>query len=189
MSKDFIFEIYKNKRTVFSLQEVALVVNEPDLSRLKQRLHYYVNTDKLRNIRRGIYVKENYSPEELACKIYTPGYISLEYVLRKSGIIFQYSNQITMVSYLSRIIHVDGHTLMYRKIKNDIIYNTIGINMDNKGINIATPERAFLDTLYLNKEFYFDSIIGLNKELIIDMLSLYQSKQLNKRVQNLYKNA
>jgi hypothetical protein len=189
MANNFIFEIYKDNRTVLSLQEIALIVNEPDFMRLKQRIHYYVNTGKLRNIRRGIYVKEKYSQEELACKIFKPAYISLEYVLQKSGIIFQYSNQINIVSYLCRLIQVDGYKLAYRKIKNDILYNTTGIAMDNNGINIATPERAFIDTLYLNKSFYFDSIHSLNKELVIDLLSLYQSKELNKRVHSLLKNA
>ena len=129
---------------------------------------------------------EEQDPEELACKIYSPAYISLEYVLQKEGNIFQYGSQITIISYLSRTLSVDGHTLSYRKIKNDILYNSAGITMDNKGVSIATPERALLDTLYLNKDFYFDSIDNLNKELVLDMASLYQSKQLSKRVQKLF---
>lgn len=189
MNTNFIFEIYKDKRTVFSLQEIAMLVNEPDFNRLKQRIHYYVYTKKLRNIRRGIYVKDNYSPEELACKIYSPAYISLEYVLQKSGILFQYSSQITLVSYLRRIIDVDSHTLNYRKIKNEILYNAAGIIMHDNGMNMATPERAFLDTLYLNKEFYFDSMNSLNKEHVNKLLSLYKSKQLYKRVQYLLEHA
>lgn len=187
--KDFIFKIYENKKTVFSLQEIAMLLGEPDFNRLKQRLHYYVKTNRLKRLRRGIYAKGNYSPEELACKICKLSYISLEYVLQKSGIIFQYDKQITAMSYLSRIIHVDGNTLIYHKIKNEILYNTTGITMDNHGINMATPERAFLDTLYLDKLFYFDSINSLDKELITNMLSVYQSKSLNKRVQELLKNA
>lgn len=189
MSKDFIFEIYKDKRTVFSLQEIALIVDEPDFKRLKQRIHYYVNTNKLRNIRRGIYAKENYSPEELACKIYSPAYISLEYVLQKSGMIFQYSNHITVISYLNRIIFVNGNELKYRKIKNDILYNTAGMTMDDNGITIATPERAFLDILYLNKEFHFDTIHNLNRQIVHSLLSIYQSKQLSEQVKDLFKNA
>jgi len=189
MIKDFIFEIYKDKRTVFSLQEIALIVNEPDFKRLKQRIHYYVSTNKLLNIRRGIYAKDNYSPEELACKIYTPAYISLEYVLQKSGIIFQYSNHISVISYLNRIIFVNGHELKYRKIKNDILYNTTGMMMDDNGITSATPERAFLDILYLSKEFHFDSIHNLNRQIVHSLLSIYKSEQLSERVKYLFKNA
>ncbi len=189
MSMDFLFEIYKDKRTVLTLQEIALLVNEPDFDRLKQRIHYFVSRGKLKNIRRGIYAKDNYSAEELACKICTPSYISLEYVLQKSGITFQYSTQITVVSYLSRIINVDGYSIRYRKIKNDILYNASGVIRNNNGINIANPERAFLDTLYLSKEFYFDSLRGLNKELLDDLLPVYQSKKINSIVNNLFENA
>ena len=186
MSKDLIFEIYRDKRTVFTLQEIALLTDEPDFYRLKQRIHYYVNKGKLRNIRRGIYAKESYAPGELACKIYSPSYISLEYVLQKSGIIFQYSSQITSVSYLSRIITSDGHELKYRKIKNDILFNTTGITRYDTGINIASPERAFLDTLYLNHEVYLDSTNSLKEDAVYNFLALYSSRQLNKRVANFF---
>ena len=189
MNKDFVFEIYNDKRTVFTLQEIAILVNEPDFGRLKQRIHYYVTTVKLRNIRRGIYVKENYSPEELACKIYTPAYISLDYVLQKSGMIFQYDEYITIISYLRRIIHVNGNKMNYHKIKNTVLYNSAGITMYDNGISAATPERAFLDTLYLNKEFHFDSIHSLNREIAGSLLSIYQSKKLDDRVEYLFKNA
>ena len=186
MSTDLVFKIYRDKRTVFTLQEIALLANEPDFGRLKQRIHYFVNTGKLMNLRRGIYAKDNYSPEELACKIYTPSYISLEYVLRKSGIIFQYSSQITNVSYLSRIIHVGGYELKYRKIKNNILYNATGIVMNSNGVSIASPERAFLDILYLNNEVYLDSEHSLKEDTIYNLLSIYDSKQLNKRVTNFF---
>lgn len=186
MSKDFIFEIYKDKRTVFTLQEIALLVSEPDFKRLKRRIHYFVSRGKLRNIRRGIYTKDNYSPEELACKIYAPSYISLEYVLQKSGIIFQYSSQITSVSYLSRTINAGSISLIYRKIKNDILYNTSGITRNDNGINIAIPERAFLDSIYLNIETYLDSSHSLKEEIIYNLLPIYQSKQLIKRVPDFF---
>lgn len=189
MQNDFIYTIYRDKRTVFNLQEIALLMNEADRVRLKQRIHYYVKTGKLKNIRKGIYAKDNYSAEELACKIYTPAYISLEYVLQQSGIIFQYSDQLTLVSYLSRIIQVDGRSLQFRKIRNEIIVDTNGITMTNEGVNIACPERAFTDMLYLNKEFSFDVIHGLNKELINTILPIYQSNRLLKQVKEILKNA
>lgn len=188
MEKDFIFEIYKDKRTVFSIQEIAMLVSEPDFNRLKQRINYYVKNRKLRNIRRGIYVKDNYSSEELACKIFTPAYISLEYVLQKAGIIFQYSEKITVVSYLTRTIEIDGHILKFRKVKNEILHNTAGIKMDNPGIACAVPERALLDILYLNREFHFDTIHNLNRETVQSLLPVYGSAQMDHRVRNLLKN-
>jgi len=186
MSSDFIIQLYKDQRTVFSLQEIAILVDESDFSKLKQRINYYVRTRKIKRLRKGVYAKENYKIEEFACKIFTPSYISLSYVLRKEGLIFQYDTSITLVSYLSRKIEVDNHSFIYRKLKNDILYNSSGIVMDNNGVNTATPERAFLDLLYLNKTFYVDSISSLNKNKLFKLLPLYQSKSLIKRVTNIY---
>lgn len=179
MATDFIYRLYRDKRTVFTLQEIGMLTDEPDFTR-RQRIHYFVKKGRLKNLRRGIYSKEEYSPEELACKIYAPSYISLEYVLQKSGVIFQYSSQITAVSYLSRIIEVDGISLQYRKIKNNILYDVTGINRNDSGINIASPERAFLDCLYLNKRITPGSVHNLNKDIIRKMILLYKSETLKK---------
>ena len=182
MNSDLIYEVYKDNRTVFTLQEIAILVNEPDFMKLKQRINYFVRRGKLKNPRRGIYTKEKYSTEELACRIYTPSYISLDYVLQKSGIIFQFSDRISMVSYLTRSIIVDNVSVDYRKIRNEILINTAGIIMQDDGISIATPERAFLDMVYLDKEVYTDSRQLLKKEVINDLLKIYDSERMNKYI-------
>lgn len=189
MTQDFIFALYNDKRTVFTLQEIAMIVGESDFNKLKQRINYYVRTNKIRNPRRSIYTKKDYSVEELTCKIYKPAYISLEYVLRKAGIIFQYSSQITAISYLSRTVNIDNRELRFRKIKNELLYNTTGIIMHDNGISMATPARAFLDVLYLNKEYYFDSLKQIDKEEVIDLLPVYRSARLTNQVQKILKDA
>ena len=186
MSSGFIIKLYQDQRTVYSLQEIAMLIDEPDYIKLKQRVNYYVRTHKIRRLRKGIYAKQNYSVEELACKIFKPAYISLEYVLQQTGVIFQYSANINLISYLSRKIEIGKNQFVYRKIKNEILYNSAGINMNDNGINKATPERAFLDTLYLNKEYYFDSYRSLDKTTIFSLLPMYQSYQLIKRVKKLF---
>lgn len=189
MKQDLVYKLYNDRRTVFSLKEIAMLVDEPDFNKLKQRVNYYVRSGKLKNPRRGIYTKDNYSLEELACKIYKPAYISLEYILRNAGIIFQYSSQITVISYLSRTLTIDGSEFVFRKIKNKIIYNNTGIIMNDIGISQATPARAFLDILYLTREYYFDSLEGLEKEEVVKILPVYQSVRLTNQVQKLLKNA
>lgn len=78
-------------------------------------------------------------------------------------------------------------SISYHRIKEDIIINTIGIiRKDN--VNIATPERAFLDTLYLNKDFYFDNLNPLNRLLISQIIPAYQSAALEKRVTKILNN-
>jgi len=183
---DFIQEVYKDKRTVFTFGEMALLLEESNAEKLRQKINYYVKNKAILNIRRGVYAKENYNAEELACKIYSPAYLSLEYVLQKQSVIFQYNTQFTMVSYLSRIIMVDNLKLSLRKIKNEILVNTSGIIQNDNGINIATPERALLDMLYFNKEFFFDNLAGIDQEKTRALLPVYYSARLKENVDKLF---
>ncbi len=180
-NKGFIWEIYNSGDKVFTLPTVALLSGETNFQLLNQKLNYYVRTGKLLRPRKGIYAKPGYNPEELACMLYTPSYLSLEYVLQKAGVVFQYDSRITAISYLSRSVEVDNYTVYYRKIKNEILINMRGINR-NGNINIATPERAFLDTLYLNGSYYFDNIHSLNEQMVRELLPIYNSKILIQRV-------
>lgn len=184
-NNDIVLAIYKDIRTVFRLNDIAILAGETNFQSLNQKLNYHVRTGKLQNPRKGIYAKPTYEPEELACTIYTPSYISLEYVLQKAGIIFQFDSRISAISYLSRSIEVDKQTYFYRKIKGEIMVNTSGINRQNNQVNIATAERAFLDLLYFNAESYFDNLNPLDKNLIYKLLPIYQSKALTVRVNKL----
>ena len=179
--RDFLLGIYKDRRTVFTLRDIAMLMEESDNTRIRQKINYYVRNHSLLNIRRGIYVKENYDPEELACRLYTPSYLSMEYVLRKAGIIFQYDERLTPVSYLSRVIETGNRTIVYRKIKASVLLNLAGILREGNGVNIATPERALLDTLYLYKEYHFDHLTGIDRDKVLKILPIYESRPLDKR--------
>ena len=142
------------------------------------------NSDKkgeIINPRKGIYAKPGYDEKELACLLYTPSYISLEYVLQRAGIIFQYSDEITSVGNLSRSVEIDGKVYRYRKIKGEILIDTAGVIREGN-VNIATQERAFLDTLYLNSNYYFDNPVSLDKQKVLSLLPIYNSKTLEQRV-------
>jgi len=178
-----ILELYKDSRKVFRLSDIAMLMEEQNM---KRRLNYYVQSGKILNPRRGIYAKPNYKMEELACLLYTPSYISLEYVLQRAGVIFQYDSAITLASYLKREISVDEKILRYRQFKGEILVNTDGIILRKNNINIATTERAFLDILYLNDRFYFDNLRPLKKSLINKLLPIYHSKKIEQKVNKLF---
>ena len=169
----------QNRATVFRISDVAMITGETNRSRLVQRLRYGVSKGYLVSPCKGIYAKKDFSMEELACKLYVPSYISLDTVLQKAGVIFQYSSEISLVSYLSRSVDLSGKSIRYRKIKNEIIVDMRGINRGE--VNEATPERAFLDTLYLNSHYHFDNPSVLDKNGIENLLSIYNSSTLAKR--------
>mgnify|MGYP000609157962 CR=1 FL=1 len=180
--------VYQDTRTVFRLIDIAILVGESNFQSLNKKLNYYVRTGKLNNPRKGIYTKPKYNPAELACNIYTPSYLSLEFVLQKAGLVFQYDSGITSVSYLRRDIVVEGRAYRYRKIKGEILVNTAGILQQKNNVNMATPERAFLDMLYLSPKYYFDNLNPLNYKLVFKLLPVYQSKAMTSRVTKLLQN-
>ena len=186
--REVLFTIYQSNKSVFRLNEIAMLSGETDFTSLNQKLNYYVRTGKLENPRKGVYAKPGFNQEELACLVFTPSYISLEYVLQRSGIIFQYTSVITSVSYLSREIAINGKIYQFRKIKDNVLVNTSGIVQNPDFVNMATAERAFLDLLYLEPGFYFDNLNPLDKEKIDKLLPGYQSKALIERVNKLFKN-
>ena len=173
-----LFSIYNDSRSVFRLKDIAMLSGEINFISLNKKINYLVRTGKLKNLRKGIYAKQPYSLEELAGRIFSPSYISFEYVLQQAGIIFQYNSEISCVSYLSRKLEIDSHKFNFKKIKSEILVDNTGIIQKENGVFIASPERAFLDMLYLSKEYYFDNISLLNKDLIYKILPIYQSKVL-----------
>ncbi len=181
-------DIYKDPRTVFGVPDVAMLFPGEAGKYLSERLRYYVQTGRLVSPRKGIYAKPGYNPLELANILYTPSYISLEYVLQQAGVIFQFDSRITSVGYLSRELEIDGRTYSYRRIREDIIMAQGGIVRRDDNVNIATPERALLDTLYLNKYFYFDNPGSLDREQIARLVSAYRSAALEKRIAKLLNN-
>ncbi|MBI4646887.1 MAG: hypothetical protein HY738_09920 [Bacteroidia bacterium] len=118
---------------------------------------------------------------ELATKIYTPSYISLETVLIKDGIIFQHYDSIFVVSYLSREIECDGQRYIYHKIKNAILMNHKGL-YNTRNYFIASKERAVLDAAYIYREYHFDNLAPINKVLCNDLLAVYQKNSLTKKI-------
>ena len=185
---DIILAIYSDNRTVFRLKDVAMITGETRFQSLNKKLNYYVKSGKLQNPRKGIYAKPNYNPEEMACTVYTPSYISLEYVLQKAGVVFQYDSRITAIGNMSRTIEIENQIYIFRKIKSSILVETTGILQKENSVHIAIPERAFLDLIYLNPDSYFDNLNPLNKETILKLLPKYQSKTMNERMLKLFKN-
>jgi hypothetical protein len=181
----WLLQIYQSPLTVFGLADIALLTGASDPISLTKKIHYQVAKGNLKNPRKGLYTKPIYDPAALACTLYTPSYLSLDYVLQKEGINFQYDSAFTSVSYLSRTVEIDGWKIKYRKIKNAILLNTTGIISNLDGLNIATKERAFLDILYLNGGMYFDSLNTLNKNLVLSLLPIYETKSLEKRVKKI----
>ena len=187
MKKNLILDIYKSQNTVFSIKDIAFLLDETDTRIVKLTVYRYLKSGKLYHIRKGLYAKDkNYNKYEAANKIYTPSYISFETVLGKAGVTFQYYSQVFAASYLTREIIADRQIYSYRKIKDSVLTDNTGIEQkDNYAI--ATPERAFLDVVYLNKDYHFDNLSELDWNKILEILPIYANKRMEKDVKSYQK--
>ena len=108
-------------------------------------------------------------------------------MLSQAGVIFQYYHQIFVASYKTRSITCDGQTYTFRSIKSVILTNAKGIEI-KENYSIASPERAFLDILYLHKNYHFDNLSSLNWDKVYDILPIYKNNRMKKAVE-IHRNA
>ena len=183
---NYLTTILRSPKTVFSNQDIAMLWGEPGSEAVRVRLNYYVKQGFLYRIRRGLYAKDKkYNKLELATRIFTPAYVSFETILSKEGVIFQFYSQIFVASYLTREITIDDQIYSFRKIRNSLLTNSIGVELKDES-SLATKERALLDILYLNSDYHFDNIDGAEWEKVFEILSIYGNKRMDKKVKALY---
>lgn len=184
---EYLDIILRSNKTIFSIKDVALLWSEEQEQKVALRLNKYAKAGKLFRLRRGFYAKDkNYNPLELATRIYTPAYISFETVLTRSGINFQKYDSIFVASYITRNINVDEQKISLIRMKDYVLSNILGIKNENN-ISMATKERAFLDRIYISKDYHFDNLDSLDWNKVFEILPIYHNKKMEKRVNNYYK--
>lgn len=184
---EYLDTILRSNKTIFSIKDVALLWSEEQEQKVALRLNKYAKAGKLIRLRRGFYAKDkNYNPLELATRIYTPAYISFETVLTRSGINFQKYDSIFVASYITRDINVDGQKISLIRMKDYVLSNILGIKNENN-ISIATKERAFLDRIYISKDYHFDNLDSLDWNKVFEILPIYHNTKMEKKVNNYYK--
>jgi predicted transcriptional regulator of viral defense system len=177
-----ITKLYKAPKTVLTSKDLALLWGETNKTRLKDKIAYYVKQGALKRLTRGVFAKSDaYDTKELATSLYTPSYVSFETVLREAGMIFQHYDTVFVAGPWTKTVRVGKDSMSFRKLKDAVLFNAAGVV--NKGsYSIATPERAFLDMIYLFPEYFFDNLSSLDWEKCFTLVSIYGNKQLVKRL-------
>lgn len=184
---EYLDALLRSSKTIFSTKDVALLWGEEKDSTVSVRLNKYVRAGKLIRVHRGLYAKDkNYDKFELATRIYTPSYISFETVLARAGVIFQFYGQIFVASYVTRGVTAGEQLYSYKRVRDSILTNRTGVEAKGN-YYIASPERAFLDTVYSNKDYHFDNSSSLNWEKVFEILPIYENKSMEKKVKKYHK--
>lgn len=184
--KRLISDILRSNKTVFTFKDISLIWRDSDKKAVIAGVNYYVKTGELYRIRRGVYAKnKDYNKLELATRILIPSYVSFETVLAQAGINFQFYKKITIASYQTREIVIDNQIYSFKKIKDFVLTNSAGIE-HREETSIASSERAFLDTIYIHKDYHFDNLGSLNWDKVFEILPIYKNKRMTKKVNEFF---
>lgn len=175
--------LYKQTKTIFTGKDLAFMWQETNPDNLKAKISYYVKKGILLRLTRGVFTKDkNYDPKELATSLYIPSYISFETALREHGMIFQHYETIFAAGPWSKTAKISGHVFVFRKMKKIVLFNSSGI-INRENFSIASPERVFLDTIYLSPKYYFDNLKPINWKKCREMAKIYDNSALLKRLE------
>ncbi|MEA3453276.1 MAG: hypothetical protein U9Q96_03010 [Patescibacteria group bacterium] len=152
--------LLKQKRRIFSTDDLALIWNIKNRNTLRITILRYVKNDTLIRIKKGLYstVSLNEIDPYLLGVSYVKGfcYVSMQSVLAIHGLINQNIKVITLIGTRSQKFKIGEYAYISKKMKLDYLNNLEGIDLDGK-YPIASPERAVADLLYFNSKFHFDS--------------------------------
>ena len=183
--KSPLIPLLKSGSTVFSNNDLRLYWRIDGANYLKTKIYRLVKEGLLIRLVNGIYALDTtYNPLELANKLVTPSYVSLRTVLAQAGAVFQYDSAVYSIARTNREFEIDGRRFVYRKIKDSAFLVSEGLLFE-KAATIATPERALLDLLYLDKDVSVDNIV-IDQGHCMSLLPLYQNKKLTERVKSFF---
>ena len=153
-------QIAKLGITIFHAKDLANLWQIKEANTLYTTLTRYVKQGLLYRIYKGFYALKpinELNPLLLGLKaLHEFSYISTETVLSQAGVIFQSSNNITLISSKSKKFNIGNNYYCSRQLADKFLFNSIGIK-DCQGIKIATTERAVADLLYFNAKTHFDA--------------------------------
>jgi len=167
------------------LKELPQLFRYSDVQKFTGNANVFV-TRALKNglvarVARGVYVNSFLKGfpcvEEVACFLRTPSYISCEWALNHHGIILQAPTVCTTLTLStavgeSRNLFYQGVTIEFAHIAERLFsgFET------KEGFNMALPEKAFLDAIYLRKTVPFRDELELDllkPERLEEMAAVY----------------
>lgn len=152
-------ELIKSGRNIYHANDLAILWNIANKNTLYTTIKRYVQKGILIPIFKGLYSTvpiSDLNPLELGRAIihrYT--YLTTESVLAQAGIISQVTYAYTFASSLSKKATVGSFSFLFRKLKDEYLYNPAGI-INKDGNFVATTERAVADMIYFNPKYHFD---------------------------------
>jgi predicted transcriptional regulator of viral defense system len=187
--------------TVFSIRDIEKTA---DGVFYRRRLNEWQQKGYIKKLVKGYYIFSNLKLDdwtlyEIANRIYSPSYVSLETALSYYGLIPESIYSVTSVSTRkTESLKTPVSTFGYRKIKSSLFFAYRIEKYDNNVFKIASPEKAVLDLFYLMPNLKdpddFDSLRINNgnfkdiidKKRLFNYLKLYNNKRLSSVIYRLW---
>lgn len=187
---------------LFTLEDIFKYFPEENRQTLKLQLSQWIKKGYLTRIKRGIFklseaeISDHFS---LAPIIYAPSYISLESALNSYGIIPDVPFAITSVTLKkTKTFKTEFGLFIYRHLKTSLFFGFTYTGEKPYLYQIAQPEKALLDYLYLNlsrldlvsfpHEYRFE-LEDLNWSRLRNYARLFESKKLQRAIRILKNHA
>ena len=171
----------------FSLKDLELILKTKLNKSLKNQLSIWEKKKYLIRIKKSLYllsrpdILNNLEPMFLASKLYDPSYVSLEYALSLYGILPEIASNVTSIT--------TKKTAKFKTPLGNFVFRNIKFEgfagYENKkcfftSYNIATPEKALVDYIYLNKKqmkteksFWQSLRINLDQKFDLEKMLFY----------------
>ena len=185
----YLKQLTASQKTVFSLEDLGKIWKIEDKDYLKVVASRLFQRGAILRIRRGLYaLRDSYDLLELANKLRSPSYVSLETVLQKNNVIFQdYGSTVFSLSDNTMLKQIAEKSFQYCKAKESVLSNPLGVISVGQSV-VATVERAVCDRIYLSPRYYFDNLRGLDLKKLSAISKIYGNTRVEKEVEALIQN-
>jgi len=161
MKKEKLAILMQQSQKLFHTSDLMVLWNISNRNTLYKTISRLIKKNILIKIQKGFYSivpLDQLDPVEVGFRAINHfNYLSTETILFKNGIINQSPNRITFVSSSSANFSINGMDYLVRQLKSRILNNSVGINQNDKGILVASVERAVADMLYFCPNYHFDA--------------------------------
>jgi hypothetical protein len=172
-------------RGVFTTHDLQTILTKKTPLALQRRIRQLESVGFLTRVRRGLYVAQEYDLAALSQRLNPRSYLSFGTALAAAQLIGVASNREVWAAVLgsSHIHNIGDRRVVHVRIGEAMFGGYVNVG----GVRQATPEKAFLDTLYAHqhgRRFLFDvfsdiQIDRLDRSRLRKLLRLYRNPKFH----------
>lgn len=187
----------------FETKELKLVLGDGFTSSMLVNLRNWVHKGHLIMLRRGLYIIAEEARQadamSFATKMYQPSYVSMEKALNVYGIIPEAVFTVTSVTTRkTKAFSTQLGNFSYQKIKKEAFGGYETKKNGKISFNMAVPEKALVDFLYLNRNvlngsqeqfqsYRFNEEFEFNAKKLLDFAKVFRNTKVLFLTQNFIK--